>query len=247
MEGASQNYFVWKDLQASPPHYGSVPEEIPPRASKRTKATFPWAHPVLPAATAPKISLKPPHKVTFFPVETPGTPLRDTCVSARGWHLWLQLCWNLLTSVGKTCYFSLSNPLHSLASSRSWTAACHLPFCCWLKIRPSSATLANSSVSDPGSEMTQKPGSLGESGQKPRSGLYLLLSDVAGATPAVPKAAESQIPCPDALGLVTLTLRLLRSAWCHMKVVVLVSVTLFSLLSWGVFPYNSLRDIKPQI
>lgn len=60
------------------------------------------------------------------------------------------------------------------------------------------AALANKqALSDLGTEMTQKPGNLGESGQKPHRGLYLLLPDVAGA---VPKAAESQIPCLDALG-----------------------------------------------
>lgn len=82
MEGASQTYFLWQELQASPPHYGSVPEEIPPRAPKRTKATFPWAHPLLPPATAPKTSLKPPHKVTFSCGDTGNSPAGHVCVTA---------------------------------------------------------------------------------------------------------------------------------------------------------------------
>lgn len=82
MESASQTYFLWQELQASPPHYGSVPEEIPPRAPERTKATFPWAHPLLPPATAPKTSLKPPHKVTFSCRDTGNSPAGHVCVTA---------------------------------------------------------------------------------------------------------------------------------------------------------------------
>lgn len=82
MEGASQTYFLWQDPQASPPHYGSVPEEIPPRAPKRTKATFPWAHPLLPPATAPRTPRKPPHKVTFSCGDTRNSPAGHVCVTA---------------------------------------------------------------------------------------------------------------------------------------------------------------------
>lgn len=232
--------------------------QIPPRASKRTKATFPWGQPVLPPATAPKTSLKPPPKVTFSCGDSRNSPTGHVCVPALLSQRTTPLIAALLQSFdicGKNMLFQPQQP-SALPGSQQVLSCCLSPALLLLTedqtelchlcnpARPCSCTQPlPTALSDPASEMTQKPGNLGENGQKPRLGLYLLLSDMQELPLRLLKAKFPALmhwgghPDPETSDII-----LVPHGSCGFAV---CDIVLPAKLRG--FPYNSLRDIKSWI
>lgn len=178
-----------------------------PEPQKGTKATFPWAHPVLPPATAPKTSLKPPHKVTLSCGDTRNSPPGHVCVTALLSQRMTPLIAALLKSFdicGKNILFQPQQP-SALPGFQQVLNCClspalllltedHTEFCpLW---NPCSYTLANSSEWS----WHRNDSKARESWGKCSETTLRFVAALVRRGRSHPRAAESQIPCLDALG-----------------------------------------------
>lgn len=262
----------------------SVLEEISPRApALPQRVTFPWAHPLLPPATASTIWFNPSHKVPSScqePRHQKHNP--RTCV----FNILLNRRMTLLILVlVKSFDIHGKNMLFKHHQAFAIPALQQVPNCLlspalffrWLKIRHtftiSAFTLPQNpvwwlfapcfymqtlvtAISDLTTEMTQKPGNIDKSGQKPRTDLHLLprhLPAVAWVTPAAsktdwkPNTWHYLLWCT---GVVILTLRLLSSStrvgWCNTKVMLSRSRdAVFLLAKLRAFPCDCSGIYKP--
>lgn len=252
----------------------SVLEEISPRApALPQRVTFPWAHSLLPPATASTIWFNPSHKVLSSCQELRHQKHKPrTCV----FNILLNQRMTLLILVlvksfdirGKNMLFkhhqafaipALQQVLNCLLSpalfSIDWRSDILLPSpplrCpkilfgdCLPRFYMQTLVTA---ISDLTTEMTQKPGNIDKSGQKPRMDSHLLprrLPDTAWVTPAASKTdwkTNTWRYLLSCIGVVILTLRLLSSptrvGWCNTTLMLSrPRDTVFCLLSWGLSP-----------